>query len=378
MRILLVSQMYPGPGRRISASSSRRSSASSRRAGTSSSARSSTGAGGDSRAPRRSPSTCCATARRFRPDVVYAHFLVPAGLLAALAGARAARRHRPRPGRRERRAEPGRRAPRRGSSSGGRTRSSRSRPGSATGSRRRCRRPRRRATVVDCGVDLERFAPRDADEARAEVGWSPAGTGFLCVGSLTRAQERPPAGAGVRAARRGRARVRRRRARCGARSRARRASSSSAASPRARRRAGSPRPTSSASRASSSRSAWRRSRRWRPAGRSSRRRSAARPSSCPPERASSSIPLDDDALVAALDEAAALPRPNLAARGAAAELTTSGCRRSGWRRSSCEPLEIGEPELDERPDRVLEPRLARDLERLLVALAHLLRRRRPA
>ena len=42
------------------------------------------------------------TARRFRPDVVYAHFLVPAGLLAVLAGRAPARRHRARPGRRER------------------------------------------------------------------------------------------------------------------------------------------------------------------------------------------------------------------------------------------------------------------------------------
>ena len=43
-------------------------------------------------------------ARRFRPDVVYAHFLFPSGLsalLAARAVAVAARRHRARPGRRQ-------------------------------------------------------------------------------------------------------------------------------------------------------------------------------------------------------------------------------------------------------------------------------------
>jgi preprotein translocase subunit SecG len=51
--------------------------------------------------------------------------------------------------------------------------------------------------------------------------------------------------------------------------------------------------------------------------------------------------------------------------------TTSGGRRAGWRRSSCEPLEIGQPELDERPDTVLETGLARDRERLLVGLADL-------
>src|SRR5918994_1218034 len=54
--------------------------------------------------------------------------------------------------------------------------------------------------------------------------------------------------------------------------------------------------------------------------------------------------------------------------------TTSGGRRHGWRRFSPEPFEIGEPDLDERPHLLLDPRLARQLERLLVALARLLRR----
>jgi hypothetical protein len=39
--------------------------------------------------------------------------------------------------------------------------------------------------VVDCGVDLERFAPRSAAAARDEVGWTGAGTRFLCLGGLT-------------------------------------------------------------------------------------------------------------------------------------------------------------------------------------------------
>ena len=42
-----------------------------------------------------------------------------------------------------------------------------------------------KSSVIDCGVDLERFSLRDATDARAEVGWAPDGTGFLCVGSLT-------------------------------------------------------------------------------------------------------------------------------------------------------------------------------------------------
>jgi CheY-like chemotaxis protein len=43
-------------------------------------------------------------------------------------------------------------------------------------------------------------------------------------------------------------------------------------------------------------------------------------------------------------------------------------RRAGWRRSS-KPLEIREPDVDQRLDRILQPGLARDGERLLVALA---------
>ena len=42
-----------------------------------------------------------------------------------------------------------------------------------------------KSTVIDCGVDLERFSVRSAGDARAEIGWSPSGTAFLCVGSLS-------------------------------------------------------------------------------------------------------------------------------------------------------------------------------------------------
>ena len=54
--------------------------------------------------------------------------------------------------------------------------------------------------------------------------------------------------------------------------------------------------------------------------------------------------------------------------------TTSGVRRSGWRRSSSEPFEIGEPDLDQRANPLLETVLAGDRERLLVALPDLLGR----
>ena len=39
--------------------------------------------------------------------------------------------------------------------------------------------------MIDCGVDLTRFAPQDAGSARAAVGWQPEGTAFVCVGSLS-------------------------------------------------------------------------------------------------------------------------------------------------------------------------------------------------
>jgi glycosyltransferase involved in cell wall biosynthesis len=41
-----------------------------------------------------------------------------------------------------------------------------------------------RAHVIDCGVDLEAFAPADAAAARAELDWEGDGPALLCVGSL--------------------------------------------------------------------------------------------------------------------------------------------------------------------------------------------------
>lgn len=46
-------------------------------------------------------------------------------------------------------------------------------------------------------------------------------------------------------------------------------------------------------------------------------------------------------------------------------------RRAAWRRSSSEPLEVGEPEVDKRPHALLEPGRPRDLERLLITLPRL-------
>jgi glycosyltransferase involved in cell wall biosynthesis len=123
-------------------------------------------------------------ARRFQPDVVYAHFLVPAGLLGALAS----------------------KAPLVVTAHGQDVENI----GSLTGFRRATNHVVHSASaivavsgwlrdrlveqfpegeekieVVDCGVDLDRFAPRDADEARSTVGLESRGTAYLCLGSLS-------------------------------------------------------------------------------------------------------------------------------------------------------------------------------------------------
>ncbi|HET7368421.1 MAG TPA: glycosyltransferase [Gaiella sp.] len=124
------------------------------------------------------------TARRFRPDVVYAHFLVPAGLLAVLAGRApvvltahgqdVANAERSRAVRRATRFAV-RRAARVIAVSDWLRRRLEAVVPEAAG----------RVEVIDCGVDLERFSPADPEEARAAVGWRPDGTGFVCVGALT-------------------------------------------------------------------------------------------------------------------------------------------------------------------------------------------------
>ncbi len=123
-------------------------------------------------------------ARRFRPEVVYAHFLVPAGLVAALTS----------------------RAPLVVTAHGQDVENARRRPAVRAATRHVVRRASAvvavsnwlrdrlveaapeaaaKTEVVDCGVDLERFAPRDAAVARAEVGWHCSGTAFLCLGTLS-------------------------------------------------------------------------------------------------------------------------------------------------------------------------------------------------
>jgi glycosyltransferase involved in cell wall biosynthesis len=125
-------------------------------------------------------------ARRFRPDVVYAHFLVPGGTTGALAAAAAGARlvvtaH-------------GRDVRNIGSipGVGAVTRGTLARADAVIAVSDYLRRQlvaklptlEDRMHVVDCGVDLERFRGRDPEEARGELGWDEDGPFFLCVGTL--------------------------------------------------------------------------------------------------------------------------------------------------------------------------------------------------
>ncbi|MFL5907455.1 MAG: glycosyltransferase [Solirubrobacterales bacterium] len=125
-------------------------------------------------------------ARRFRPDVVFAHFLFPAGAAGALA-ARAAG------------------APLVVMAHGQDVANLGRIPGVTFATRRvigrssaviansrwlagrlteRIPSAQPKIEVADLGVDLEAFSPRPAAEARRELGWDGEGPAFLCVGSL--------------------------------------------------------------------------------------------------------------------------------------------------------------------------------------------------
>jgi glycosyltransferase involved in cell wall biosynthesis len=124
-------------------------------------------------------------ARRFRPDVVYAHFLFPAGGIAAAAAAAAG-------------------AGLVVTAHGRDVRNIGSMRGVAAATRAALRRGRvvavsdylrrellrklpeldGRIDVIDCGVDLERFRGQDASELRDRLGWKGEAPFFLCVGTL--------------------------------------------------------------------------------------------------------------------------------------------------------------------------------------------------
>jgi glycosyltransferase involved in cell wall biosynthesis len=183
VKILLVSQMYPGPGapdhgvfvKQLADALEDRGHALERAVLT-------TRAGG-----RRRYGVLFAraarAARRFKPDVVYAHFLVPTGLLAAYAS----------------------RAPLVVTAHGRDVRNVGSIPGVRAATRAVARRAaaliavsdylraelerhvpeaRGKTEVANCGVDLRLFAGSDADQAREELGWDGEGPALLCVGTL--------------------------------------------------------------------------------------------------------------------------------------------------------------------------------------------------
>jgi glycosyltransferase involved in cell wall biosynthesis len=124
-----------------------------------------------------------AVARRTKPDVIYAHYLVPTGLLADLAS----------------------RAPLVVTAHGRDVRNIGTVRGVKTATEAVVRRAhsviavshylRRelearvpsalgKVKVVDCGVDLDRFRGGDQAEARGALGWDGDGPAYLCVGSL--------------------------------------------------------------------------------------------------------------------------------------------------------------------------------------------------
>lgn len=125
-------------------------------------------------------------ARRRRPDVVFGHFLFPAGAAAALA-ARASS------------------APLVVMAHGQDVANLGSIPGVTAASRvvvarataliansrwlagrlaERIPAARVKTEIANCGIDLDAFAPQPPGAARAELGWDGEGPAFLCVGSL--------------------------------------------------------------------------------------------------------------------------------------------------------------------------------------------------
>jgi len=175
VRILLVSQMYPGPtAADLGVFVAQLERALAERGHHLERAVLDTRAGGKRRYATLAVGTLRA-ARRFNPDVVYAHFLVPSGLIGALAG----------------------RAPLVVTAHGRDVRNIGAIRGIATATRATVRRAaaviavsdylRRelevkipeaagKTRVIDSGVDLERFAVRPAPEG---------GPHFLCVGALS-------------------------------------------------------------------------------------------------------------------------------------------------------------------------------------------------
>ena len=329
-----------GPTTRTSARSSRGSSGRSPSAGTRSSASS----------PRDEAAanavTCysrgrCGAPRSFEPDVVYAHFLVPTGLSAALFGG----------------------APLVVTAHGRDVRNIGAYPGIRAATRFVARKAssliavsdylrreleakipeaRGKTEVVDCGVDLELFT----GPGPVTTCWKWAG--FRLRRELDRAEERRPARRRLRHARRRAPRLRRRRpSPLGARGPAERrdhgprSARGGAALPRrgdrplpaVAHRAVRPGPARGHGLADDP---------------SSQPASAGRPSSCRRKPGCSSIPWTRRRSRTGCGEPQRC-HDRTPRRRRPPPSTTSGVRRSGSSRSWKEPLEVGQPDLDQRP-----------------------------
>jgi glycosyltransferase involved in cell wall biosynthesis len=186
MRVLLVSQMYPGPSAPDLGTFVKQLADELERAGIEVSRVVIDHRGGSPAKYGGLAARALAEARRFQPDVVYAHFLFPAGAAAAFAARRVGARlvltaH------------------------GRDVRNVGAIPGVATATAASIRRAdaviavsdflRReletkipdavgKVHVIDSGVDLTRFCHRDPSPLRAELGWESPGLHYVCVGTL--------------------------------------------------------------------------------------------------------------------------------------------------------------------------------------------------
>jgi len=182
MRILVVTQMWPGPRDPDLGAFVAQIVRELRRLGHDVDVAAIDRRGGSPAKYARLTAGAVRAARRQRPDVVFAHFLFPAGAAGAAAAAAA-------------------RAPLVVMAHGNDVQNARRSRGLALATRAVTNRAsaliansrwlagrlgpvRPPVDIIDCGVDLEVFAPRPAAPARAELGWGTATPAFLAVGSL--------------------------------------------------------------------------------------------------------------------------------------------------------------------------------------------------
>jgi glycosyltransferase involved in cell wall biosynthesis len=186
MKILLVSQMYPGPEAPDLGVFVKQVADALQEQGHELERVAIDRRGGSPAKYARLTVAATAAARRFRPDVVYGHFLFPAGAAAAVAARVAGARLVV-------------------TAHGRDVRNIGAIQGVATATKAVLRRAnaviavsdylraeleakippvRGHVQVIDCGVDLERFRHRPAAETRAEIGWEGEEPFYVAVGTL--------------------------------------------------------------------------------------------------------------------------------------------------------------------------------------------------